>query len=427
MELRPWQRLVLDRALEHDAAGRLVWPVVVVTVPRQQGKSVLLAGLHLWRMHQTERWGEPQTIAHVAHVRTAATRLLQAGYDWVQGTERIADGWYVRKASGSERVTAPWGSSWELYSANSNAGVGGSFSQVTLDEAWAIPRHVFEDALRPTMRRRSNAQAWLVSTAGDSDSDLLMHYRQMALAGAAGVLLIEWSAEPDAAPDDPAVWRACTPWWDDDEEAKLWDAYRSMDRGAFRRQMLNQWVAKADHWLPDGAWSACRDDLEPDPAGEWHVGVEAQYQGHGHAVAIASEVEGRIVVRVSWHDTVHDVDTRLRALRESHTGALRVWAGASYDGYLTERVDGLVGNVEATGASQAFSDAIRRRVLAHDGDQLLAEHLFATVLSRRQDGWRVVGTKDGGNVYGAKAVMWAAAKALKAGPAAPVVHIRRAR
>ena len=47
--LRPWQRLVLDRALEHRADGSLRWEQVLLTVSRQQGKTILERGLCGWR------------------------------------------------------------------------------------------------------------------------------------------------------------------------------------------------------------------------------------------------------------------------------------------------------------------------------------------------------------------------------------------
>src|SRR4051794_30121782 len=63
---RWWQRLVLDRALEFDAAGRLCWRTVVVSAPRQVGKSVLERVLCTWRLHNAELFdGQSQDVLHV--------------------------------------------------------------------------------------------------------------------------------------------------------------------------------------------------------------------------------------------------------------------------------------------------------------------------------------------------------------------------
>ena len=50
--------------LEVDGKGELVWETVVLTMARQLGKSWLLRELLLWRIHQGDRFGEPQDVMH---------------------------------------------------------------------------------------------------------------------------------------------------------------------------------------------------------------------------------------------------------------------------------------------------------------------------------------------------------------------------
>ena len=45
-------------------AGELVWGTCCLTMARQLGKSWLLRELMLWRMHQGDRFGEPQDVIH---------------------------------------------------------------------------------------------------------------------------------------------------------------------------------------------------------------------------------------------------------------------------------------------------------------------------------------------------------------------------
>jgi hypothetical protein len=49
LPLLPWQRRVLDVALEVDDTGRLIYRDVILTVPRQQGKTVCLLSLIVTR------------------------------------------------------------------------------------------------------------------------------------------------------------------------------------------------------------------------------------------------------------------------------------------------------------------------------------------------------------------------------------------
>jgi phage terminase large subunit-like protein len=51
LELLPWQRLVLSVAME-QVRGRPAYRDVLVSVPRQSGKSTLVLALIVWRMTQ---------------------------------------------------------------------------------------------------------------------------------------------------------------------------------------------------------------------------------------------------------------------------------------------------------------------------------------------------------------------------------------
>ena len=415
--LRPWQRFVLERALEVDEAGRLVHDTVLVTVPRQQGKSILMAGLALWRMNHPHLFGDQgQSIVHVANRRVAAERIIRVGWEWADAR----DGWKSRRGRGSEAIAGPGGAVWEIQAANNSAGVGGSYSMVLVDEAWEVEREVFEDALSPTTRRRQQPQKWLISTAGDSSSDLLMHYRDLALTRGTP-LLIEWSAPGDADIGDPNVWRAATPWWDDEEEHRMWQAMESMDGSAFRRQMLNIWVQRAEHWLPSGAWEACRADVELPAGGRWFAALEMDFDGTSHALVTAGWNGDRLVTRLTLLPTLPDADAAIEDLRRRHPDVIVV-ATPSYGDRLTRDASHLVGQREAVAGTQALIDLISRGVIVHDGDPVLAEHIYRSVISRRQSGWSITGKKSLGASHGARALLFAVSEATKrAAPTAAVI------
>ena len=128
--LRPWQEYVLGRALEVREDGSLRWPTVIVTVARQQGKSWLLRGLGWWRLHQSARFGQQETILHVANKsavaaeawRPAAT-LAAETYGIGVGVKRD-DQARIASQRGSESLTIPDGSRWLVQASTSNAGVG---------------------------------------------------------------------------------------------------------------------------------------------------------------------------------------------------------------------------------------------------------------------------------------------------------------
>ena len=252
---RWWQQLVLNRALEHDEDGRLVWSKVVLSTPRQSGKSWLERIVCDWRMHQAERWGEEQGILHVAHKLQAAQEVWRPA-----ARTAAAAGARVQKRFGEQMTELPDGSRWMIQAANAGSGVSFSLSMALVDEAWRVGREVVDEAIGPTMAESVSPQLWVVSTAGTSSSDLMLTRRAAAIGElgeiTASQMIAEWSAPPEADIHDPAVWRACSPFWDGRRESALSDAYRDATEHAFRQQWLNQWVAVESQSLDERLYSA---------------------------------------------------------------------------------------------------------------------------------------------------------------------------
>ena len=256
------------RALEHDKAGALVWDTVILSGPRQIGKSWLERGLCSWRIEQADRWGEEQTVLHVAHKLIAAQEVWRPAARWAVGEYGRGS---VRWANGEQQIETPEGSRWMIQAASDGAGVAFSLSMALVDEAWRIPRQVVDHAISPTLAEAESPQMWLVSTAGDSASDLMATNRAAAIAmlgmdDPGRVLLLEWSAPPDPGLDidSPAVWRMASPHWDKRREERVAAARTKASDAAgeyaFRQQWLNQWVPSTKASLIEPrAWAATAD------------------------------------------------------------------------------------------------------------------------------------------------------------------------
>ena len=301
--LRWWQDVGLRRAFEHDAEGRLVWRTVMISAPRQVGKSYLERIACAWRLHQAERFGGPQDVLHVAHKLVGAQEVWRPAARWAVATYgRDA----VRLANGEQRIEIPDGGRWMIQAANEGAGVAFSLSMVLVDEAWCVSRTVVDAALAPTMAEAEQPQIWLVSTAGEAArSELMAGYRALALGLEEpgpddDILLVEWSAppDPDLDIDDPEVWRAASPHWDARRLTAVAEARRNVGELEFRQQWLNQWVAQLSPPLFDAnVWPAARwDDLIP--AGRPTFGVD-----------VAADRSAAWIV-AAVHGVVEIVDTR---------------------------------------------------------------------------------------------------------------------
>src|SRR4051794_29795491 len=121
IELLPWQRLVLDVALE-QADDRLAWRNVVVSTPRQQGKSTLMFVLILWRLLSMP----DQTILFGAQSRMAARGRLFDGWWPRLARSRFADDLTISKGAGFEAVRCVNGSILRLLSSEEASGHGES-------------------------------------------------------------------------------------------------------------------------------------------------------------------------------------------------------------------------------------------------------------------------------------------------------------
>jgi hypothetical protein len=216
-QLRWWQRLVAVRLLEIDADGRLVWEAALISTARQVGKSWLLRELALWRVHQGERFGEPQDVLHTGKDLAICKEVQRRGRIWAKG--RPAE-YAVREVNGQEQIELlADGSRWLLRAKEAVYGYGSSLALV--DEAWRVRASVVDEGLTPTMAEREQPQLILFSTAHRRATSLVLDRRRVALDSlhrSDGDLLIEWSSLSDSEDDDRAGWREASPYWSDRRE-----------------------------------------------------------------------------------------------------------------------------------------------------------------------------------------------------------------
>jgi hypothetical protein len=327
-ELRWWQRLVAVRALEVDADGRLCWETILLSTNRQVGKSWLVRELCLWRIHQGDRFGEPQDVLHTGKDLGICKEVQRPARVWAKHRQTA---YKVREVNGQEEIE--WladGSRWMVRA--KEAVYGYSVGLAAVDEAWKVRASSVDEGLTPTMVEREQPQLLLVSTAHRLATSLMLNRRRVALESlevGTGELLIEWSAPERADLEDRLAWRQASAHWTPRRErmiagrleAALAGATEDPDEpdpvAAFRAQWLNQWPRRlaeptgaTEPLLPDGLWLEL---VEPEIAstGAVYVAVEDDY-GLGAAVAAVARTEdGRLEVdgwlRPDWDAALEDV------------------------------------------------------------------------------------------------------------------------
>ena len=231
-DLMPWQRDCFDTALELDDQGRLVYRQVVITLPRQSGKSIALLTAIVHRLtFMAERlypvlqeMRRPDLVQHAyysAQTGSAArTKLKEEWHPMIQRSPLHRLVTQFLRGMGSElvrfgRVDGVCGT-LALLSMSESSGHGNVTDMGLIDEAWIDTDDRREQALLPGMNTRPSPQLWLVSTAGTEASIYLRRKvdqgrLQVERGIDESVAYFEWSAPDDVDPDDEDVWRACMP------------------------------------------------------------------------------------------------------------------------------------------------------------------------------------------------------------------------
>jgi hypothetical protein len=287
----PWQQLVADVGAEYDpATGVPFYREVVVTVPRQSGKTTLVLAFEVQR---ATAWGRSQRMAYTAQTGFDARKKLvddQAPIVMRSSVKSLVD--RVLRAAGQEAIIFKGGSRIEVMATSDAAGHGRTLDLGVIDEAFADTDARREQAILPAMATRRDAQILVVSTAGTDESVYLRRKVDMGRRSAtedpgSGIAYFEWSAPDEADPDDEAVWWACMPALGHTIDVSVVrHARATMTDGEFRRAYLNQWTTSDDRVIPAATWDLVN---APDvrPVGDVTFGVDVNPERSAAAIVAA--------------------------------------------------------------------------------------------------------------------------------------------
>lgn len=265
--LMPWQQEVLDTALEVEN-GQFVYREVIITVPRQSGKTTSVLSLILARALMRER----QNIIYTAQSRADARKKWSE--DWLPVLELspFSEHFTTRKANGDEALIFQNGSRQGLVAGTKKSGHGSTLDLAIVDEAFAQADSRLEQALKPAMITRNTlphpgAQLWVVSTAGTMAMSPYLwgkveRGREIAASGLnSAVAYFEWSAGEDEDPADEETWWRCMPALGRTATIEAVRAdFMSMDLHEFMRAYLNMWTTiSLDPAIPVADWVALAD------------------------------------------------------------------------------------------------------------------------------------------------------------------------
>lgn len=286
----PWQRRAADVAFEYDPeTGQFVYGTIVLTVPRQAGKTTWVGaaadhrcirrpGSRVWITFQTGKMADSwmrnehlpslRPIGDPKSARSPYSQSLRAG--------ETGPMW----RNGSQFFTFPPLRD-ALHSKQSDLAI--------ISEAWALTPEQGSDvrqAIRPTMLTRSRpgllgAQLIVDSTVGDDGSTFLDGYIDLGIASLARpgsrVCIIDYGIPDDADPEDLDVIAAHHPAYGHTVTRQaLLDAREEFEAdpelggsAGFARAYGNRSTRTRTAAFPAGVWERCGTELvdQPDRAG----------------------------------------------------------------------------------------------------------------------------------------------------------------
>ncbi len=420
VELMPWQRHVLNGQLAVDAEGQFLNHVSLVSVARQNGKTVALKALLGWWLTQHATQVGPQTILTTAHRLDLATALFQDLAPIIEAKFGVKAVW----AYGRNSIKVG-DSRWYVKAARPSSGHGMSVDLIIADEVFGIDSETLDIGLLPTQRARPNPLCSMWSTAGTEDSIAMLRWREQGIRAidsgevTNSVYLAEYSPPPDLDPMSEAAWEYANPALGHTLDIRTVQAEsKGPNRAGFLRSSVNLWVQSELSWLQPGKWESLRTDLPPLPGGVLAVEVSLD-DGRYVAVRVNANTAGILCATVAFMcETVTQVWDNIRAQLASNSG-LQVAITPTLDTNCPsdlQRRRVLVGYQEIGRYTSMVKNLINEGRVNHTGETMLAEHVGRAVAVKTPGAIALSSQKSSGPIELARCLVWAVGMCSKPRP-----------
>lgn len=271
--LMPWQQYVADTAGELNDDGTFRYQTVIVSIPRQGGKTTLVRAVGLDRAISRPR----SRVYYTAQTRYDAVDNWREMAEHLVGRLRgtpLEGAVRAKIGTGNERLLLPNGSVFQPFAPTVASLHGKTSPLVIVDECFSFDAAAGEDldgAIVPTHATVPDAQDWYISTFGDARS-VWWHSKVDAAVEAVGpgstVAVFVWSADPSLAAADPygADTLAFHPALGHTQTtASLAAAAQKVTEGTWRRAFLNLRTRSTEAVLDLEAWDRAATATAPPP------------------------------------------------------------------------------------------------------------------------------------------------------------------
>lgn len=400
--LDEWQRWLLTAILErypegHARAGQLRYRQVVISMGRQNGKSLLAAILSLYGLFQQSK---SPTIIGVASNREQAGIIYDRTYYVIKNNQALNQ--RVKPSSTRGLRFRDGSGSYEIRASKTEALQGLPITLGLVDELHILDEGVW-DSLVNGSRAQKNGLVIGITTAGDDNSKLLKRlYKQgtEAIDGQAerfGFFL--WEAPEGSTVHTPGAIEQANPaiaCGRIELETTIGDV-KSLPEVDQQRYTLNRFVASFSSWMPFNLWADCPPaDINTaqhkvysvDRSPDWSYASVSVHQKHPDG-SIHSELAASIVKPTQ--ERLEAMCAQLRKLgkcsfvmERSQLGKLAdTLKGKGYDVHVMTGTDVL----QACETSYAI---IATQRLAHDAQPVLTEQVRRAQRKNVGERWRLI-------------------------------------
>ena len=287
--LDPWQSDILDDWMGRTVSGKWTAPTAGGSVPRQNGKSLLVQGRAASGMLMFN-----ETVIYTAHLQKTATETFEEMRAFFEGPKMRRYISEIRTALGREQIILKSGAKIKFLARTRNGGRGQHGDLLIFDEAQELDETA-QGSFIPAISASLNPQTIYVGTPPGPDAvgTVFRALRKRALEGEAKkAAWFEFSVPEIGNVKDPARWAAANPalgrriQYDTIEGES-----EQLDPDTFARERLGWWSPVAtehlDYALDRKAWAACASEDEK-PEGKTAYGVK--FAADGSSVCLCGAV-----------------------------------------------------------------------------------------------------------------------------------------
>ena len=273
LQLRPWQREIIEALYATDEHGKRIIRTAVITIPRKNGKTQLAAALALCHLvgPEAEQRGQVYSAASDKDQAAIVFRELEA---YIFAVPEFEERCNIR-AFHKEITDEVTGSFYKAMSSDARKAHGLSPSFMIYDELAQSKSRELYDNLTTGTGARAEPLMVTISTQSSNPEHILSELVDYGDKIKNGDLppdpsfhLTNYSAPNDADIWDEKTWFACNPALDDFrslEEFRLFaeQAKRIPTKeAAFRNLYLNQRVDAEQRFISSVDWDSCTGDLD---------------------------------------------------------------------------------------------------------------------------------------------------------------------